>query len=839
MSLDFNFSLEELEAAEAATANPYLSDPARGLQLLARLIGHPAPEAVQEAQRAQLARLHSLIHQDFIALTARGSYPGEAQALRQLLALEDALENLALFPDLASKSVVGVGGGFSAGKSRFLNTLLGVDLLPESLEPTTAIPSFITRGAADIVALNSFNHRIALDREALQAITHAFNDHYRDSLGEGFGFAHILKLLMLHQPRLPWENLAFLDTPGYSKADAEGTAETDQGIALKQLSEADHVLWLLSAKNGSIRQDDLDFLRRLNHPQPIFFVVTQADLVGEARIGAILDSTRTAIEQAGIPCAGLLAWAAPLGSEHGERIAGDDVRALLDQLDSQPKYTQHRRTCEQVLDGYIRHNQDSLAGSRKKLALLNTLLPLADQLPESERSTLQELIREQRSTQKTFSEQITGFKALKYETLEILGVLLSDLSIADHQEDESETAETYYQDGMRYHSGDSVEKDETMAAELFRKAADLGHLQAQSNLGICYLLGKGVDKDEELGAKILEEAANKGNSYAQLYIGNCYHHGRGVKEDKEISLLWHKKSATEGNSEAQFILAGEHLKNKEYHLAAEWLIKAAEQELPQAQCELGKFHHFGLGVKKDNSAAVTLFRKAAEQNHAEAQYYLAECYYHGHGLPENEEAAAIWYRKAAEQGYADAQFNLAQLYHLGNGLTKNEETAALWYRKAAEQGNNRAQFNLGSLYKLGIGVKESETEALFWYQKSSEQGNPNAQFRLAMAYLFGEGVPKNESVAVDLFRKSAEQGDPDSQYSLGHCYYLGQGVGENKAQAVKWYRKAAEQGDAGAQYSLGVSYELGDGVPRNPQESLTWYRKAAAQGHKKAKEKIS
>ena len=32
MSLDFNFSLEELEAAEAATANPYLSNPAKRIK---------------------------------------------------------------------------------------------------------------------------------------------------------------------------------------------------------------------------------------------------------------------------------------------------------------------------------------------------------------------------------------------------------------------------------------------------------------------------------------------------------------------------------------------------------------------------------------------------------------------------------------------------------------------------------------------------------------------------------------------------------------------------------------------------------------------------------------
>lgn len=671
MSLDFNFSLEELEAAEAATANPYLSHTAHGLQLLARLIGHPAPEAVQDAQRAQLARLHTLIHQDFIALTARGSYPGEAQALRQLLALEDALENLALFPDLASKSVVGVGGGFSAGKSRFLNTLLGVDLLPESLEPTTAIPSFITRGAANIVALNSFNYRITLDRDALQAITHAFNDHYRDSLGEGFGFAHILKLLMLHQPRLPWGNLAFLDTPGYSKADAEGAAETDQGIALRQLTEADHVLWLLSAKNGSIRQDDLDFLRRLNHPQPIFFIVTQADLVGEARIGAILDSTRAAIKQAGIPCAGLLAWAAPLGSEHGERIAGDDVRAWLDQLDSQPKYTQHRRTCEQVLDGYIRHNQDSLAGSRKKLALLNTLLPLADQLPESERSTLQELIREQRRNQSVFKEQAEQFAALKEEALEVVGTIVGELAI-----DEPD-CEALFQQALHYHNQEQYE----LAAEYFLHSAKLEYAAAQFNLGLYHAQGLGVTKSDEQASAWYRKAAEQGHVSAQFNLAVSYDTGSGVAQDIREAAKWYGLAAQQGHGGAQYNLAMYYIHGQgvsaDRQKASEWLEKAAGQGLPEAQFQV--------------------LHVSANEGDQHSQHVLAKCYETGYGTDVDIAQAVTWYKAAAKAGHPEAQLKIAEHYLLGKFLTKNAAHAKSWLRKSAEQGNKRAQTLLEEL----------------------------------------------------------------------------------------------------------------------------------------------
>ncbi|WP_217646309.1 dynamin family protein, partial [Azotobacter beijerinckii] len=677
MSLDFSFSLEDLEAAEAATANPYLNDPAKGLQLIARLVGQSRPDASQEQQRRLLAELHQLIHERFIELTGKGSYPGEAQALRELLALEESLENLALFPDLANKTVIGVGGGFSAGKSRLLNTLLGIDLLPESLEPTTAIPSLITRGDDGIVALNSFNQQIPLDRDGLSAITHTFAKHYQHSLDESFGFAHVLKLLMLHHPDFAWDNLAFLDTPGYSKADAQGASQTDEGIALEQLSEADHAIWLLSAKNGSIRQDDLEFLRTLDHPRPIFFVVTQADLVGRSRIDAILHSTAEAIAASGIPCAGLMAWAAPLGSERGELIAGDDIRDWLGQLDNLPKYIAYRSTCERILDGYICHNQDELTGSRKKLALLNTLLPLADRLPETERSTLRELIQEQRSNQKLFAELAESFEALRKDTLEVIGRLLGHLAI------NVPASEVLFKKGQDYYEHEQYE----LAVTCFHQAAEQGHTDAQFHLGKCYYFGQGVTEDESNAVAWFRKTAEQGLAGAQYYLGECYYLGLGIPENK--------------------------------NLAVDWFRKAAEQDHAYAQFTLG-YCYFDRGAAEDKSSAVAWFRKAAEQGQADAQFHLGECYYDGQGISADKNSALTWFHKAAEQGQTDAQFTLGCCY-FDRGAAGDKSRAVAWFRKAAEQGHADAQFRLGECYYDGQGVAEDKSSAAIWFRKAAEQ----------------------------------------------------------------------------------------------------------------------
>ena len=434
-SLDFTFTPEALAQAEAATVNPYLADPKQGLALVTRLIAHP-PAAPAAGQRAHLARLHQLIHERFVSLAARDDHPGAVLAHRKLLALEASLQDLVSFPDLANKSIVGVGGGFSAGKSRFLNTLLGQPLLPEDTTPTTAIPTFLTRGTApSTVALNTFNHQVPLDAPALAAITHAFRKHYLQTAGEEVGFAHVLKLLMLRTPAFAWRNLAFLDTPGYSKADGEGT-HTDERLALQQLAEADRLVWLINAKNGSIREDDIAFLRTLKHAEPVFVVLTQADLISHSSIDAVMASTREALAHAGIACAGLMAWAAPLRARQGERMAGDNVLAWLATLDQTPKFTTKRRDCAQVLDAYIHHSDNALKHNKALLAALNELLLIAKELPSNRQQAVRDEVERSRNEQKRLNELVGEFKTLKTELLAEVGAIVGEVAVDQEVRDD-------------------------------------------------------------------------------------------------------------------------------------------------------------------------------------------------------------------------------------------------------------------------------------------------------------------------------------------------------------------------------------------------------------------
>ena len=76
---------------------------------------------------------------------------------------------------------------------------------------------------------------------------------------------------------------------------------------------------------------------------------------------------------------------------------------------------------------------------------------------------------------------------------------------------------------------------------------------------------------------------------------------------------------------------------------------------------LGSRYALGLGVTKDEVAAVAWWSKAAAQGHAGAQYALGSAYQAGLGIERDPVEAAYWYRLAAAQGSSAAQDALRRM----------------------------------------------------------------------------------------------------------------------------------------------------------------------------------
>lgn len=737
-----------LDEVEAATANRYLTNPVAGMGLIARLLAAPA---TVPAAAEPLARLRQLIHQEFAAIVPSCGPAGTAAA-RELAAIGESIEELALFPDLANKLVVGIGGGFSAGKSRFLNTLVGIDMLPEGPGPTTAIPTCLADGAAAIRAQNLINRMVSVTAEELQALEHGFDRQYKSGDGDTFGLAHLIKLLVIQQPSMRWNNLVLLDTPGYDKPDGDPHSPADEEIARHQLNQADHVVWLISARNGALRADDIRFLRSVSRRRPVFFVVTQADLQTATPLPAILRSVEEAATAGGIECAGVMGWAAPHGGRMAAIAGGNDIVEWLDALDLQPRLMDKRRSAARVMDTLSRYLEGQFASGREELTLLNAFWPVAQQLSDDTAEGIRRLLARRRENQRGFEARIARFGEFRRDLDAALKTALEVISLVDAQSEE--VIERQYQEAMlALRSGHGWARD----AESFTSLLDAAcheHVHAQYAVAECYRLGTGTAADPALAFSWCRKAAGQGMAEAQYMLGNCYMTGEGIAANPANALRWYQAAAEQEHLQAQMALFASHAGELEGHLdlplAISWLKRAVRQDFAEAQFELGKCYREGFRVAKNRRTANKLFRKAAEQDYALAQHALGlAC------LEESDDGEAVrWFRLAAQQDLPEAQTDLAKCYLNGTGVPAHRGHAASWFRKAERLGYVPAITGLGRCH---FEAEEPDLGVLC-YRRAADQGDGEARFRLGECYLTGDGVRKNRSRAMHFFELAEEQG---------------------------------------------------------------------------------
>lgn len=185
------------------------------------------------------------------------------------------------FKDINYKQIVALGGGFSTGKSTFVNTVLKSRLLPSQVTPTTSVPTYVIKGNNSIEAINLFNAQISLKHEELKLLTH-------DSKEENIDFGHLLKTILIKNNEFNFDNIAFLDTPGYSKYDTENYSErTDENIAKVQLNSADYIFWFLSAENGTLSNSDIQFLKDIDDTIPIYIIINKCDKITTSNLNLI------------------------------------------------------------------------------------------------------------------------------------------------------------------------------------------------------------------------------------------------------------------------------------------------------------------------------------------------------------------------------------------------------------------------------------------------------------------------------------------------------------------------------------------------------------------------
>ncbi|MFP6028421.1 dynamin family protein [Helicobacter pylori] len=222
-------------------------------------------------------------------------------ALLTLQEIQKELQLVASYPSLFQKTIVAVGGGFSAGKSTFLNQLLGLKLkLPENINPTTAIPTYCLKGKKEVLMGFSQNG-------GMVELPHlAFDHQFLNSLG--FNLKEIMPFMLLSAPSVPFEFLCFIDTPGYNSSN-QGYTDGDKQASKESLKHAKHILWLVSCERGGLETGDLEYLQELcEEGKQVFIVLSLADLHTKRQLEEIAEKTKETLEDNGIEFKGICAY---------------------------------------------------------------------------------------------------------------------------------------------------------------------------------------------------------------------------------------------------------------------------------------------------------------------------------------------------------------------------------------------------------------------------------------------------------------------------------------------------------------------------------------------------
>lgn len=219
----------------------------------------------------------------------------------------------------------------------------------------------------------------------------------------------------------------------------------------------------------------------------------------------------------------------------------------------------------------------------------------------------------------------------------------------------------------------------------------------------CYWDGNGNE-----ALPYLEKSLGLGCTDAAYIIGECYTWGIGIEKNYAKAQNYYKIAANSTNPDAQYRSEAQFSLYILYEMdvstltkteAAEYLIAAANDGIPDALYELGRYykHHAQFGK------AQMAMKDAAEKGSIHAMSHLGIAWYEGDGL---------W--TGDEKNYDKAFLYLSQVIDLIEDASMTDEAKCATY------------LTISKCYRFGRGVKANKEKADEYARKAAKYGDPLA-----------------------------------------------------------------------------------------------------------------
>jgi len=193
---------------------------------------------------------------------------------------------------------IAVIGQFNRGKSTFINQLTGINLLPVSVLPLTAIPTELRYGK-EIELQIQFESEPAQYYSDLKSIESALLRFVTEEQNPENN-AGVKSVRLTAPSSLLSHGTTIIDTPGFGSTHIHNTKAT-----VNILKECDAALFVLSA-DLPITLTELNFIKQITpHISRLFFVYNKTDLLTDSELATTTSFIKKTIEsQIGIPMTG-------------------------------------------------------------------------------------------------------------------------------------------------------------------------------------------------------------------------------------------------------------------------------------------------------------------------------------------------------------------------------------------------------------------------------------------------------------------------------------------------------------------------------------------------------
>ena len=205
-------------------------------------------------------------------------------------------------------------------------------------------------------------------------------------------------------------------------------------------------------------------------------------------------------------------------------------------------------------------------------------------------------------------------------------MLAENLNIEEYRKKAEQGQRLYqYELGLCYWEGYKVEQDYKKAMDLFNAATKQKSVLPYYLMGLAYFSGLGVKANFKKSYECFLQAAKTfAHSDAYLKLGKACQLGLGVKQDYSKVKYWYDKCVDVEYSPAYLELGLLYQDiNYPFHnikTSFEWMIKAAESDITEAQIRVALKYKNGEGVDKDINQAIKWLKIASKKGTTHARY---------------------------------------------------------------------------------------------------------------------------------------------------------------------------------------------------------------------------